>query len=382
MSVAFYLILGLVAVWGMNNAKSDEIRTGFLASYKNIYLFSWWSIWVFFAVFRLVSPAIWGTDAPTYVNYFENCNSAYRTSWFDHVEGDLGFKWINKTIRFLNGNYHFYFLAVYGFMAYVYIAFLNTYTLKKSNWMPFILSFYLFLRSYNTIRSNLAIAIIALGCIFIIKRKWTWAYIIAFTSVFIHKSAIAFAMVVPFSHFFQEKKLSLKTIIFFILVSIMLRGTLQSFFIQYASVHELNGAYSYYANKSTGESFWANAWKIAFEQIALGAMMFLLKNKIGHGHDEKDSKRIHIIWCICVFDMMMIPMNFVLGIWRGYEFFYLARIIMWAECIYQLFKTATKDLKLIICVGVLIALAAWMCFRIYATYEDSPLLPSVFEFLV
>lgn len=378
-SAAFYVALGLCCLWCICLAKRSEASTGKLPIYKNRFLFVLWATWTFFAVFRLVDWHVGGADAPTYVYYFENCNSVIRTSWFEHAEGDLGFKWINKTLRFIFSDYHFYFLAVYGFMSYAYVAFLNRFSSAYTNFVPYVLGFFLLLRSFNTIRSNLAIAFIVLGCTFILQKKWKWAYIIGFVSIFIHKSSLIYVMCIPFCHVFFNRKMTVKMAIFFILSSCLVGRSLQSVFLHYAATSEMNGAYAAYASHSIGGSFFANAWKIAFEQIALGVAMLVMRNKIGCGHSEFDKHRLKIIWMLCIYDLMTIPINYIIGSWRGYEFFYLARIVMWGEIIYQFVKPLNKKSRWLISSFALILFVAWMVFRISATWSDSRLMPYIFE---
>ena len=51
---------------------------------------------------------------------------------------------------------------------------------------------------------------------------------------------------------------------------------------------------------------------------------------------------------------------------------------MWGECIYLLRKEF-KDARTIVTIGSFIVFVAWMIFRIYNTYEDTSLMPYIFE---
>lgn len=378
-SAVFYVILGFLGMWGMYCAKRQELVTGKTPTYKNKYLVVWWSIWTLVAVLRFVDLNVGGSDAPSYVFYFDNCNGPTKISWFEHVEGDVGFKWLNKSIRFFFADYHVYFLIVYGFIFYAYIAFLNRFSSSKTNFIPYILGFFLVLRSFNTLRSNFAIALIAMGCIFVLQRKWKIAYILAFSAILFHKSSVIYGMCIPFCHFFYSRKMSVKMGALLIVTSALIGGTMQSLFLQYAANNELNGAYASYAARSIGNSFLINGWKIAFEQIVLGMVMFAMKQRIGNCHGEFDKQRLKIVWMLCVYDLMMVPINFIMGSWRGYEFFYLARIIMWGECIHQLTKDMNSKSRWLISFFLLILFIVWMIFRVYATWSDSRLMPYIFE---
>ena len=122
-----------------------------------------------------------------------------------------------------------------------------------------------------------------------------------------------------------------------------------------------------------------NAWKIAFEQMALGAMMLIKIKKLRcrwATFDEIDKKKIEIIFLICVFDFMLIPVNYIMGIWRGYEFFYAPRLVMWGEIITVLSSKKESLLSKMLFLSIFIA---WMVFRVEHTYEDSCLMPYIFE---
>ena len=114
------------------------------------------------------------------------------------------------------------------------------------------------------------------------------------------------------------------------------------------------------------------------EQMALGVLMFFnIKNlrRRWETFDDVDKKRIEIIYLICVFDFMLIPVNYIMNIWRGYEFFYVARLVMWGEVIASSLIAKYRIVKLLI----FAAFVAWMIFRVERTYEDSALMPYFFE---
>lgn len=379
LTVFFYIALGILAMFCFYKSKKSEKSIEIKRSFPNRYLLIWWFVWVFFAVFRLVIPGIGGSDAHSYINFFQNCNSATMTSWYEHVGADLGFKWLTKICRYISSDYKFYFLIIYGFMAYAYIKFVNKFASKKTIFAPFLLTFFLYLRSYSSIRSNMAIALIALGCICIIKKDWKYAYLLGFLAVLFHKSAFIYAACIPFCHFFNKRTLSVKTALTLVTGSALIGRTLQALFLHYATTTDLKGSYAYYASTSIGVSFFDNAWKIAFEQLALALMMLLTHKKIGKDHSEQEQLRLKIIWMLCIFDFMIIPINFIIGSWRGYEYFYLARIVMWGECFYQTTKRMSIHTKQIYSFILIAIFIAWMAFRINATWLDTCLSPYIFE---
>lgn len=379
LTTVFYIALGAIGALSLCRAKKQELIIGRQISYKNKFLFLWWSIWCFFSVFRLVNQDVGGIDARSYIFFFENCNGFVSIDWFDHVENDFGFKWITKTCRYITSEYRFYFFVIYGFMAFVYIEFLKKYTPTRTNFIPFILCFFPYLLSYNTIRTSLAASFILFGCCFVIEKKWKYAYLIGFAALFIHKSAVIYVMGIPFCHFFSCHKLNIKIAFLSIYSASAIVEYLRDVFLKKFTNDDFKAAFHSYAANSVGVSFWDEGWKIAFEQMLLAAIMLLTYKKIGQTHCEKDRNRLQIIWILCIFDFMLIPVNFVLGSWRGYEFFYLPRLVMWGECIYQITRNTSPRTKFFCKLVAIISIVLWMWFRIDAVWFRAQLSPYIFE---
>lgn len=335
-------------------------------------------VWTIFASFRTVRNSIGGGDAITYIGYFEYCISGAKVfPYSDHMDWLMGV--IIKAIRHCTSNHYVFFLIVYGFMAWSYFYFCYKFAPKKTSCVPYFLLFYLYLRSFCSLRSNFCISLILLGLVALLHLKKYKVYIITFSSVLVHKVGFIFAMVLPFIQIFIKKKLTVPIVLVLIVASSFAASLLQMFFLTTFADVDLGGAYQSYASNSLeGGGFLENAWKIAFEQIALGAMMILnIKSlrKRWSAFDATDKKRIEIIYLICIFDFMLIPVNYIMGIWRGYEILYAARLVMWGEVLSasSLLKTRVGQ------IACLVAFVAWMIFRLDRTYEDSALMPYFFE---
>lgn len=383
-SMLLYILMGLFALYTIYSTTKQEAMLGTTPD------FPWWDkyvflcalVWTIVATFRVVGHGIGGTDAPTYIYFFENCNSSVYTDWMVHAGDDRLFKWINQGIRYITADYHVYFFCIYGFMAYVYLIFAKEFTPAKTSVIPYVLCFYLFLRSFNTIRSCLAIAFLMVACMMMLKDQWVKAYIIAICSMLVHKASIPFALVIPFCHFFLNHELKIKHVVALIFISSLLGATFQTWFLQYSEDFNLAGSYTYYASISQSRSFLDSFWKIAFEQMLLGLAMVIFRNKISNDIDEEDdynAKRLNLIKLICYFDFITIPVCFILNIWRGYEYNYIARIIMWGEIIYLITYAQQLNMQKILKALFLVAFIAWMWFRVDRTWEDSWLMPYIFE---
>lgn len=332
-------------------------------------------VWTIFSSFRVVDYGIGGADALSYIGYFENCISGLKVyPYSDHMDWLMGV--IIKAIRYCTKSHYVFFMIVYGFMAWSYFFFCYKYAPKKSSCVSYFLLFYLYLRSFCTLRSNFCISFILLGLVSLLYLKKYKVYLITFSSVLIHKAGVVFAIVLPFIQFFLKKKIKIPVILIMIVLSSISASIFQNVFLTNFADVDLGGAYQSYASNSLeeGGGFLDNAWKIAFEQMALGFMMLInIKSlrKRWSSFDDIDKKRIDIIYLVCVFDFMLIPINSIMGIWRGYEFFYAPRLVMWGEVL-----ASSNCMRLRISqVLFFVIFVAWMIFRVSRTYEDSALMP-------
>ena len=369
-----YVVMGIVSMLSLKFALANRETNQAKAK---LYLGGGIVVWTVFASFRLVARGIGGGDAITYVGYFEMCLSGVKDfAYSDHMDWLMGV--VIKSIRFFTDSQYVFFLIVYGFMAWAYYYFCYSYAPKRSSPIAYFLLFFLYLRSFCSMRSNFCIAVILLGLVALGSLKSYKVYLITFSSVLIHKVAVVFAMVLPFIKVFSKRNLSIPMGVGLIAASSVLATFLQTFFLANFADVDLGGSYQSYASKSLESGgFFENAWKIAFEQMALGFFMLVnIKSlrKRWQGYDAVDRKRVQILYLICIFDFMLIPVSYIMGIWRGYEMLYAPRLVMWGEVIAVSFKSR-QSLRLV----YLVAFIWWMIFRVSKTYEDSCLMPYIFE---
>ncbi len=374
LSMFLYVVMGIVSMLSLKYALAYREKNRAKARQcLGLGIF----IWTIFASFRLVAHGIGGSDAITYVGYFDMCLSGAKVfPYSDHMDWLMGM--VIKSIRFFTSSQYVFFMIVYGFMSWAYYYFCYSYAPKKSSSIAYFLLFFLYLRSFSSLRSNFCIAVILLGIVALRHIKEYKVYLLTFSSVLIHKVAVVYAMVLPFIKVFNKRNLSVPVVVGLITVSSVLATVLQTIFLTNFEDVDLGGAYQSYASHSLESGgFFENAWKIAFEQLALGFFMLInIKSlkKRWRGFDAEDQKRIQILYLICIFDFMLIPVNYIMGIWRGYEMLYAARLVMWGEVIAVSFKTR-QYLRII----YLLVLIYWMVFRVERTYEDSCLMPYIFE---
>ena len=334
-------------------------------------------IWTFFATFRLVSWGKGGADALVYIMFFENSWGAYDEE-MEHVASDVVYLWINKIIRFFTPNYHVLFAIVYGFITYSIIRFVKQFCSRYWSFIPFVLAFYLFLRGYNTLRSNLAIAFILLGIVDITQKKYKWAYLYMISSALTHKAGVLFALSIPFLHFAIVRGLKIKYLVLASGLMFLIATYVRKYFIAFASVNDLGGSYESYASNATGSLM--SSIVECFMQYLLAIIVLLSTRKIKRvsiRYGKDTMTMVNVLLYICYFDMMLIPINAALGIWRGYEFLYIPRLCMWSLVIFVYTRNYDRTLKWIMKSLILLYFITWFTFRLYRTYEASDLMPYI-----
>ena len=379
-SMILYIVLGLIAVLMLFLSKKRELsKEKWL--FKDKYLTFWFLIWLIIAVFRLVDLPIGGTDATNYIEYFQICRNNNIPVYFEHFAGDVIFKFLNQSIRLLTSDYHLYFIVIYGLMCYAFIEFCHYFCPNKTSFVPFVLTFFLFLRGFTSIRSHLSIVVILIACILLAKGKNKAAVIVALSAALVHKAALLYAMCILFCLFFLKRKITIKVMIVLLVIAILTSTVLQQYFILFTMDMDLSGSYASYASRSLETNFWENAWKLAFEQMFLGIFVLIYHKKLISYVNSQDciwQRRINIIYLICIFDLLLIPVNYTLSIWRGYEYFYLPRLVMWGILLYLITKNYSVKYRPLLSFTILSCFVAWMVFRVWSTWESSGLMPYVF----
>jgi hypothetical protein len=188
--------------------------------------------------------------------------------------------------------------------------------------------------------------------------------------------SIVFALSIPFCHIFYGKMIEFKYILCFVGISSGIAILLRPLFVQLSQLVELGGAYGSYVEIAMEEG--AFTWVNDFGQMVLAVFLWVKRNVIVK--EICDDKGTMMLWNIFAFDIALVPVNQLLGMYRGYEFFYLARLCLWSLLLYSLFKNQTKSVKVLGSSFAFCAFFVWMAFRISRTYEDSCLMPYLFDF--
>lgn len=144
----------------------------------------------------------------------------------------------------------------------------------------------------------------------------------------------------------------------------------------------LGGAYIKYAKASMSAGYAIDYVKLIVEQILVLVLLLHFDKNINTNivsEQKSGENRLEILRIIMIYDAMLIPISFILNVWRGVDYFFLPRLIMVDEIFSLLAKRVTKSSRKIYYIGIYILMAVWFIFRLSTTYDISALMPYVFE---
>lgn len=382
LSMLVYITMG---IFGALCIRSVNRRSGAekcrIISKTGFFYIAWFAVWIVFAVFRYVGSWIGGGDASSYIRYFEVCQNPGAYSFAQHV--DVLYRLLNLLIRQFTNDYHVLFFVIYGIIVLSYIKFVEEFRFSRMSYIPLILIVYIYIRGFTSIRTNLGAACILFSIVFLHKKRTIVSIVFAVISGFFQVASFIYAFFILFYVIFKKRRLSIRSCIIWIVIASVVGKIGQYIIANYEIPLLSHGAYKWYAtNKLSGTSFFSNFWKIAFSQMLLGvvlAVLWKLLDKDVDSRTKEDGEKIEFIKMICIYDIILIPVTYILGIWRGYEYLYIARLMLWSALIPVVAKKLNERSKKVFYAGVLVAFIGWMIFRQYNTWEDSGLMPYVFE---
>lgn len=380
-SMIFYIFMGLISMFSISYVKRKEYISGNLYKNTNLIFMTWFIIWIVISVWRGVSKNIGGSDAITYIEYFREClDPNLNTLYANHL--DIGFQLLCKLIRIIFSDYHIFFIIIYGIIIYSYQAFINEFCLSDISFEPMILVFFIYLRGFNTIRTNLSVAFLLIALILLFRKKYKLMIMFIILSCGMHIATLLYSGFFIFYLVYKKNKIKLYHGIFLWGIAIGAANLFRELLIKTDLGNGLRGAYKSYALNSIGKSFFESSWKIAFGQLMLLLIIIILHKKIKKDISKKNTlnqERYNMIFLLCFYDFLMIPICHLIGMWRGYEYFYLPRLIMWGIVISVILKKFTKNSRIFIKIIIFTIFVSWMIFRLYNTWEESLLMPYIFE---
>ena len=380
-TVVIYILMGLVPFFACERSVyfSFTVRRKKYKAYLSYIL--WYFIWLIFAVFRKVDYGIGGADAISYKTYFDVCWNPNSTHIYAR-HNDFLYIWLNRIVHLFTSDYHVLFAIIYTIIILSYIVVFNEFLSRHISKIPLTILVYIYLRGFVTIRTNLAVSLILFSIVACSRKYYKTSIGLAISSIFMHKASFFYALYLLLFLLYKKKKFSIRTCIMFIFLSSVAGRLAQKIILSTNISFFKSGAYQYYAGESIGSSFFDGFWKIAFSQLLLLLFMIIFRKRINSYVKQLPSKEqlnIRNIRLICYFDMILIPITYVLSIWRGYEYLYIFRLLMWGVIINAIDAKLSKNCRTIFKLVVLTAFISWMVFRLNNTYIDSDLMPYIFE---
>lgn len=396
-SVIFYIILAYVGAICLKQAKKQEVAVILTGSKKaqkgkfrltrsEAYYLLWWFTWVFFAAFRLInSHGIGGTDAWTYINYFINANGVVNREasvvykFAEHYE--IFWRLFTRFVRLFTDNYRIYLIILYGFIVWGYQKFIKSFPIDKVYAAPFITLFFVYLRGFNTIRTNVAAIFILLMIVFLKKDNLKYAVLMGVLAIGTQISSALYCLLIPFYWLYKKNRLKPYLVIILVIASTLVGRFAQSMLTGPLG-QMLGHSYSSYAVHNINASFLDNFWKIAFGQLLLAGLLLVFDKKLKARITENSfysevGQSIRILRLVCIFDIITIPITFILDIWRGYEILYIVRLMMWSEILYVFLRNKDRTFKYCVLAFTWVAYTAWLVFRIANTWESSGYMPYI-----
>lgn len=375
-SIIIYVVFALIGLLCCSKIKFAERTSGIQVGLKSQYYFIWIVSWSMLAAIRIINSAgVGGMDAYMYVDFFRNCDSFEKMLSTRHF--DIGFKVLTYLIRLITRNYHFYAFVCAFIMVCSYAFIIKKIFPENVETIPLVLMFYIFLRGFTTFRTNLSVAFLLFGLAFLYEKRYFKSAVLMIISVLFHKSSIIYVLVFPYIIMCNKRKLKVKEAIGLVLLGIAFGKAAQTLLLGSFGA-SLGDAYSSYASRSVGTSFFDGFWKIAVGQLLLAVAMLVLRKKYNKEYssvNEMISNKLKFVWNVCIFDFIMIPTTYIISMWRGYEYLYIIRLIMWGALLNVILKSFTPKSRKIVRMIALLVSIIWLIWRICETYESSGLLP-------
>lgn len=381
---ALYIFLGIVGCYSLMCTKKIQptgLNSTFL--FDNYFYLLWIFLWICFAAGRVVEHHIGGEDAPNYVYFFENClvnqNAVFSGGelWEKHM--GLVYTTINKIIRLFTGNYHVFFIFIYGFITFTYIQFLNEFCSNDICFIPIILCFFSMLLGFNTLRTTFSAAMILWAIVLLYRKHVILSAVLFIMSCSVHLASFVYALFFIYYQIFKNKKMSLNLVLIIAIVAYVI-GKIGQSILYNSNLAFLSVTYRWYIGVSYNTNIFQWQPVVVAPQVLLFICIFIFRKVIfvQMNNNSFQGRALKFIWYMCAFDFIMLPVCYIANIWRGYEYFYLARLIMWGKILQIIKSKMPKYFWYLFGYCFIFIFIAWFAFRINGNYKDASLLPYYF----
>lgn len=383
-SVILYLLMasiGYLCISEERKSLQKGIKRRLKASYAILFL-----VWLFLAVYRYVGYEggiiIGGSDAPTYIDYFQTCLAGKGNNIY-FVRTEPLFQMMTKAVRTITANYHVYFALIYGLIIFSYLRFIDEFDLLRSNKAPLFMLVFPFIQSFCAIRTHITIALILLAIVALNNGKniLMWGLLIA--SVFIQRASLIYAIFPIFYFYYGNSKMTMKKAVVFVIVGCIVGYVGKKVIIGGSIEYLTGGVYANYASASSSEGYLFDYVKLVVEQVIIDGYMILSYKKVNEQMQEMEKiekEKLQMLQMMCYFDLMLIPICYILGIWRGASYFYLPRLLILGYLITGFSRKISKDSRKIYYTIVKMVMPIWLILRLFTVYDVSGLMPYYLDF--
>ena len=351
----------------------------------NRYYFIFFILWTGLATFRYVgyykNIVVGGMDAPMYKEFFEISRSATRQNFYSY-HTEIFFQLYTKLIRLFTDDYHVYFAISYGFIVFAYLVFIKEFKIAGSHSAALFMLLFVYLKSFCVFRTHLAIAIILISLVLIKKNKLLLACTMALTTPFIQRASIFFALFPLFYILFKRKMIDFKRGMLLVVVGMIIGVVAQRIVLTGGYSWMSGGAYLNYARASLSAGYAIDHVKLIIEQLLVIILMLCFNKDIETiivKEKQRGNVALEFLRIVMIYDAMLIPISYVLNIWRGTDYFFLPRLIMLDVIIDVVGTRVTRNSKRIYRVCIYGLMLIWFIFRMSTIYDLSALMPYIFE---
>lgn len=398
LSLIIYILVASFGVVCLYKGRAHNEPGGLVKTFKfskivfNKYYLIWFLVWVMFAVTRYVSPEIGGTDAPTYIEYFEKCLDSVSNLYSYRTEPT--FRLFTQIVRFTLLDYHIYFLIIYSIIVIGIINLLDSLTISKIYYGPILAVFSYYLVSFNILRNGFSIGLLLIAFNYAYNNAKLKATVLALISVLMHTVSVLYAPFIVFYWFLRDKTrltfrrltiIAIGVMVGFgtlceIIKQLILSGALNTLFSQLG----LGQPFNVYASNPNGDNFWVDllAFKIARPQIIIMLLAFIFVAKI---NDEvlkklpREINKLRIIELMMVYDFALLPVCYEFNIYRGKYYFLIARVLMIGLLCWLLSTRVTDSSKKYIGIISIVLSIVYLTYQISMIWEESSLMPYIWE---
>ncbi|THG54328.1 EpsG family protein [Muribaculum caecicola] len=319
-----------------------------------------------FAALRSIENGIGGSDARPYESIF--LNALKSVEQFEHT--DVLFGWFTICIRYFTDNPIIYRFICYSIIVLGYIYFFKAFCIRGISCIPFIVLMIPYLKSFNTMRTSLAIAVILFGLVLLKEKRTFWAVLVILASVFVHRMSVLYILFLPFYAIFKKFKYESSVKLIVVMAALSVIGYLLARKVQIyvLAAGMLSGHDDHYLSANLKGSILDIA--VTLIPLLLIAMMWLINNK-----KLPNSRNVKFLELMVSFDIIITPVAYVLGMWRANEYFYMGRLMFWAYLIPVYCSIYEVRSRKLVKACFIAMFTAWLVYRICREWEPCSLMP-------